>query len=92
MSNRRRIVGTGQTVRVDPLDRIPDYDKRTGAHLWIVTGVWRVNPVQWTSGDPTVLPLLDQENPLSIAGPGCFYCEQYYTPLLAKRRCPGEPG
>jgi len=88
---RREIISTGQTVHVDPLDRIPNYDPRRGDHLWIVTGVWRVDPEDWVSDDPTVEPLLDQENLISVAGPGCFYCERYYTPWLGRRRCQGEP-
>lgn len=87
----REIVSTGFQQRVDPVDRIPDYDPRSGDHLWTITGAWRIDPARWTSPDPTVLPMLDAENLLSIAGPGCFYCEQYYTPLLASRRCKGEP-
>lgn len=87
----RRIVSTGHTIQVDPVDRIPDYDPRTGNHLWIVTSVYQVDPQQWRSDDPTVTPMLDHENLLSVAGPGCFYCEQVYTPLLATRRCKGEP-
>lgn len=90
MSVERQIVGTGQTVKVDPLDRIPDYDPRTGEHLWIVTTAHRVDPEQWRSGDPTATPMLDHENLLSVAGPGCYYCEQYYSPLLATRRCRGD--
>lgn len=87
----RRIVPTGQTIRVDPVDRIPDYDPRTGNHLWIVTTAHQVDPAQWRSNDLTVTPMLDHENLLSVAGPGCFHCEQHYTPLLATRRCKGEP-
>lgn len=87
----RQIVSTGFTQKVDPFDRIPDYDPRTGDHLWVVTTAYRVVPEQWHSGDPTVTPMLDMENLLSVAGPGCFYCEQVYTPLLATRRCKGEP-
>lgn len=86
----RQIVGSGQSIKVDPLDRIPDYDPRSGEHLWVVAGAWRVTPDQWTSSDPAVTPILDQENLLSVAGPGCYYCEAYYSPRLAKRRCPGE--
>jgi hypothetical protein len=89
--SRRRIVSTGVQVRVDPLDRIPAYDPRSGEHLWIVTGAWKVNPEQWHSPDPNVTPLLDSENLLSVAGPGCYWCEAYYSPTLATRRCPGEP-
>lgn len=91
MATHREIVSTGQTIRVDPVDRVPDYDPRSGDHLWIVTTAYQVDPEHWRSPDPTVTPMLDHENLLSVAGPGCFYCEQVYTPQLAKRRCKGEP-
>ncbi len=85
----RRWVDTGHTERVDNLsDRLPEFDPRTGEHLWIVTTVYRVNPAQWT--DPARTPVLDHENLLSVMGPMCWHCEQPYTPGLAKRRCRGE--
>jgi hypothetical protein len=87
----RKIVPTGQPIRVDPVDRIPDYDPRSGDHLWVITTAFRVDPARWSSPDPTVTPMLDHENLLSVAGPGCFYCEQVYTSLLATRRCKGDP-
>jgi hypothetical protein len=86
----RQIVPTGQHIQVDPVDRIPDYDPRAGNHLWSMTGLWQVDPQQWSSGDASITPFLDHENLLSIAGPGCFYCEQVYTPLLASRRRGGQ--
>ena len=32
---------------------------------------------------------LDRKLVLLITGPGCYYCEQVYSPRLSKRRCPG---
>jgi hypothetical protein len=58
---------------------------RPGEHLWIVAGVWRV-------ANPTAEQfMLDTENLLSLEGPGCYVCEEDYSPDLAMRRCPGEP-
>lgn len=66
-------------------DRIPDYDPRAGEHLWTVLTMFR-----W--GGPGVeQPILDSENLLTVQGPGCYYCEEVYTPRLATRRCPGRP-
>jgi hypothetical protein len=88
----RKITPTGERIRIDmPGDRIPPYDPRSGNHLWIVTGMWQVDPVHWHSPDPTVTPMLDGENLLTVVGPGCYHCENLYTPALARRRCTGEP-
>ena len=83
---------TGHQQLVDPathIDRIPDFDPRTGDHLWIVITSYEVVPQQWK--DPTHTPMLDTENLLSIVGPACYHCEQAWTPLLATRRCKGRP-
>lgn len=87
----RRWEGTGHVVEVPgDVDRVPRYDPRSGEHLWIVSTMYRVDPVRMA--DPSVTPLLDQENLLLTAGPICFYCEQVYEPRLLRRRCPGGPG
>lgn len=65
-------------------DRVPDFDPRTGEHLWTIVNMYRWNP-------GTESPILDMENLLTVQGPGCFYCEQVYTPQAAKRRCKGKP-
>jgi len=86
---QRAWVSTGQTERIDPVDRIPDFDPRSGDHLWTVITAYRVVPEQWK--DPTHTPHLDHESLLSVTAPGCFHCEEYWTPRLASRRCPGKP-
>lgn len=58
---------------------------KPGEHMWIIAGVWRVR-------NPSAQDFeLDMENLLTLDGPGCFVCEQDYTPEMAVRRCPGEP-
>lgn len=75
-TNERQFVPNG-------VDRIPEYDPRSGDHLWIILTMYR-----W--GGPAVeLPVLDTENLLSVQGPGCYYCEQPYSQRIYKRRCPG---
>ena len=69
--------------------RIPDYDPRSGAHLWTVALLFRIVPMQWA--DPTATPRLDRENLLTITPPGCYYCERVWSKWLADRRCPGQP-
>lgn len=87
---QRAWVGTGATQFVARApDRIPDYDLRSGDHLWIVVSCYRVDPAGFT--DPTRAPVLDTENLLTVQGPACYHCEEAYTPLLAKRRCKGSP-
>ena len=82
---------TGQTVQIDGpnYDRIPEFDPRAGAHLWSWTALFRTTPK--LIDDPAATPMLDAENLLCIAGPGCFYCEQPYDRHLAQRRCKGKP-
>lgn len=76
--------GFQQEVGSD-VDRIPDFDPRTGDHLWSVMTMYRVQPAMWQ--DPTATPHLDMENLLTVQGPFCYYCEKPYTALLATRRC-----
>lgn len=92
MTAQREWVSTGDKQLIEQgtmLDRTPDYDPRTGDHLWIVITMYRVVPDQWQ--DTTHTPTLDRENLLTVTVPGCFYCEQPWTALLATRRCKGEP-
>lgn len=71
------------------VDRIPDFDPRTGDHLWCVATMYHVQPAMWT--DKAVTPHLDMENLLTVQGPFCFHCEEPYTRRLATRRCKGRP-
>lgn len=77
---------TGQQHQIPgDVDRIPDFDPRTGEHLWTIITMYR-----W--GGPDVeRPTLDSENLLMVTGPGCYYCEEKYTRLLTQRRCKGHP-
>ena len=89
---QRAWVATGDTQRVDPgmlVNRLPDFDPRSGAHLWMVSSGYRVVPEQWRDRNHT--PTLDHENLLTITVPFCWHCEQGYTPRLASRRCKGDP-
>lgn len=69
--------------------KIPDYDPRSGDHFWVMGLLYKVDPEKLAAGEQGIL---DTENLVSMQGPGCYYCEQVYTPLLAKRRCNGDPG
>lgn len=71
------------------VNRIPEFDRRTGAHLWTVIQMHRVVPAMWA--DPTATPHLDMENLLTVQGPVCFFCEELYSDRLDKRRCKGKP-
>lgn len=82
-----RVISAGyRELIVDFKDRIPDYDPRSGEHLWMLLTMYKWNPP--SAGKPI---LLDHENLLSVDGPGCYYCEQQYSQLLATRRCLGHP-
>jgi hypothetical protein len=58
---------------------------RTGEHLWIVSAAWLVT-------DPAASgqKLLDSENVVQFGGPGCWKCEEAYSPALAGRPCTGS--
>lgn len=76
---------TGFTAEIaTPPNRVPDYDPRSGDHLWSWALLYRATP-------GVEKPMLDLENLLLLTGPGCYYCEEVYTPRLASRRCKGEP-
>jgi hypothetical protein len=88
----REWTSTGEKQLIETpaeFDRIPPFDPRTGDHLWIIITTYKANPGQWD--DPTHTPMLDRENLICVSGPGCFYCEQPYSTLLASRRCKGKP-
>jgi hypothetical protein len=91
MITPRQWATTGDQQRVDPsmlVDRLPDFDPRTGDHLWMVMSGYRVVPEQWH--EPTHTPMLDAENLLTITVPFCYYCEQAWSERLATRRCRGH--
>lgn len=88
----RQLRSTGRQLQVDNAFQrpLPEYDPRSGNHLWMVSTVFRVNPEHWTE-ESTEIPLLDPENLITAIGPGCLFCERPYSKLLATRRCTGEP-
>jgi len=63
---------------------------RPGEHLWIMIGMWRItDPARTKAAGERVL--LDGENLLTVEGPGCFVCEQSWSPEVEAKRCPGDP-
>jgi hypothetical protein len=86
-----RRIGQGVYVSVSQnRDRVPVYNHRTGAHAWVVSCTFAVDPTQW--GDPEYTPLLDGENLVLLSPPVCWHCERVYTPALTEQRCPGGDG
>lgn len=68
-----------------------------GEHLWVMTAAWRISdPAKAYAA--TMTPefdadntyLLDGENVIVLAGPGCYKCELVYSPALANRPCTGN--
>ena len=56
----------------------------TGRHLCVFTAMWRVqNPARAQHN-------FDMENLITVEGPGCFWCEQMWTPTLGAK-CTGDP-
>jgi hypothetical protein len=84
-----RTESTGFTEFIEnPKDKIPDFDPRSGNHYWIMITTYKCDPEKMLKGDGPAF--FDHESLVAVLGPGCFYCEQIYTPLLSKRRCKGE--
>lgn len=79
--------GTGHFTEIPTaIDKIPDFDPRSGNHYWIMIASFHVEPSVWQPNDK---PILDYENLVSFTGPGCFYCENPYTAYYANRKCKG---
>ena len=76
--------GTGHMVDVNAVNRYnQDVPQTPGKHLWTFVGVWKVdNPV-------ATRQLFDSENMLTVVGPGCFWCEQQWSPTIGVK-CPGD--
>jgi len=79
-------VRTGETLRVQQIHRVPDYDSASRKHLWTVMSVFEVDPANF--GDNA--PRLGRENLLLLQGPGCFYCGVMYGEPSAYRPCDGK--
>jgi hypothetical protein len=69
---------------VDPTEGVAE-----GEHLWTMFAVFRIAHPE-TATDPGVNKFLDLENLLTIMGPGCYICEQMYSPEVAASPCPGD--
>lgn len=68
-------------------------DPGRGEHLWTLLTMHRVSDDmirRLNNGETPGPELLDHENLLTLEGPGCFKCEQPYTPYLAHRKCTGS--
>ena len=90
----RLITPQGQKVEVtgERLDAVARGDAlddvKPGEHLWVSMVVFRVaDPARWE----TEQQHMDAENMIHVTPPGCYVCEQVYSPLAAAQRCPGEP-
>lgn len=79
-------VSTGITVEASRFHHNPNMPPpKPGEHQWMVLAMWRVDRPDGERFD------LDTENLMTIEGPGCFVCEQPYSPEMAAEPCPGEP-
>lgn len=70
-------------------DRIPKLMKTTppDEHVWVIAGAWMVTVEAIESGTL----VMNEDNMLtSSPGPGCFKCEESYSPQLAAQPCRGS--
>jgi hypothetical protein len=84
---------TGQEIRYSPADpaRLAahlDLLDKPGEHLWVMTAAWAVTDPQSLATRGPVL--LDAENLVGFAGPGCYKCEQEWSRKVAARPCTGS--
>lgn len=80
----------GAVYRGDRLDQ-----HAPGEHVWITTAVFltteaSIKAMMHSREDAPIL--MDREALALVTGPGCWVCEQQYTPAVAARPCPGDPG
>lgn len=80
------VSSTGFIQKAEPVDKVPDFDPRSGDHYWVFTTMYKVDPEKMMEGEE----LLDMKNLVLTVGPGCFHCEEIYTPYIAKRHCRGS--
>lgn len=76
------VTSVGQPYEAGPNYRDRPMPEFVGQHLWIVTGVWRIET-------PEADHILDAENLLTVAGPGCWFCGELYSPEAADLPCAG---
>ncbi len=82
------LYGTGMKQEVaGDVNKIPEFDPRSGNHFWMILIGYRCDPTKMKSGEQFIM---DLENLVTTAGPFCFYCEEVYTKTLASRRCKGH--
>jgi hypothetical protein len=75
----------------ETLDKRLEAADRPGQHLWIMTAAWLIaDPA--SAYDPSKIKLMDRENLVTLAGPGCWKCEKEYSAAMAKRKCLGTLG
>jgi len=96
VSNARKLKvspprGTGIIVAApgpDTARNRRDNADRPGAHVWVMLGAWQIpDPSAITSRETFTL---DHENLINLSGPGCYKCEQEYSPELAASPCTGN--
>lgn len=65
------------------LDDVPE-----GVHVWVMFAAFRCAHPERAHLEQQHM---DAESLVTVGGPGCYRCEQLYTPGAERTRCPGEP-
>jgi hypothetical protein len=96
-ARERRRAAQYRAPQTSRMDAAMDAADAAGEHLWVMTAAWRVSdPAKAFAAsvtrefDADNALLLDQENILALAGPGCYKCEREYSPQLAAIPCIGS--
>ena len=61
---------------------------KPGKHMWVMTAGWLIADPE-SAFDPDIPTLMDAENLIILAGPGCYKCELPYSKGLTYGVCKG---
>jgi hypothetical protein len=93
-ANRTRILDTdsglaaleGSNIFYETSHRKAE-DPGPGEHLWVMMTAHRVvNPERLGKEKY----YFDMENIITVEGPGCYKCEESYSPEIASKKCTGD--
>lgn len=90
MTNHHLTGGATRYAPADPFRLAAHLDRldKPGEHIWVMTAAWAVSDPQALATSGPVL--LDAENLVGFAGPGCYKCEREWSRKVAAQPCNGS--
>lgn len=80
---RQRVDKSEHKSREDRFEELIKRKLSQKEHLWTLITMFSVNPEDMEDWN------LDRENLISVTPPGCYICEQPYSPGIAMMKCRG---